>query len=190
MHNGKLTMFLFSAMLLAGCAQLRPAVQADETPPEEKVQAEVKPDVLPWGRIGARIASGHAGVRVTEVIADSPAAHAGILPNDTILTINQQRFSDVDAAIRYIRSTKPGTKIEVLVYRGGSHMPFTVLVNGFDRDEQLVMMIESAISAQDYARAISLLSLLAEPQNRKGEHPGEKEIERLKNLLPQHYQPE
>ena len=190
MSHVKQIFFLCITVLLAGCAQLRPAVQPETPAQEEMSQPEKTPDFLPWGRIGARIASGHAGVRVTDIIPDSPAEQAGILPNDTILSINKQRCTDVDETIRHIRSIKPDTTIEIIVYRAGNHMPFSVSVTSFDRDEQLVMMMESAIRAQDYARAIDLLSIIESPEDRGSVNLHEKEIVRLKNLLPEQYQPE
>ncbi|TET87727.1 MAG: RIP metalloprotease RseP [Dehalococcoidia bacterium] len=55
---------------------------------------------------------------VTEVEAGSPAEDAGIMPGDTILSINKQPIYSTQSMSDAISSAEPGEKIEVVLLRG------------------------------------------------------------------------
>jgi len=55
---------------------------------------------------------------VTEVEAGSPAEDAGIMPGDTILSINKQPIYSAQSMSDAISSAEPGEKIEVVLLRG------------------------------------------------------------------------
>jgi regulator of sigma E protease len=55
---------------------------------------------------------------VTEVEEGSPAEDAGIMPGDTILSINNQAIYSAQSMSEAISSAEPGEKIEVVLLRG------------------------------------------------------------------------
>jgi serine protease Do len=67
-----------------------------------------------------------AGVVVTEVDPDSPAAQAGLQPGDMILEINRQKIDDTDDFHKKIRGLKENKKALLLV-RNDRGTRFTVL---------------------------------------------------------------
>ena len=58
------------------------------------------------------------GALVKSVMEDGPAAAAGILPGDVILSLNTARISKLADAAVFIRTIKPGEVIEVAVVSG------------------------------------------------------------------------
>ncbi len=59
------------------------------------------------------------GAVVTRVAEESPAEEAGIKQEDVIIEYQGKKVKDVDALIRLVRETKPGTRIKVTVLREG-----------------------------------------------------------------------
>jgi hypothetical protein len=59
------------------------------------------------------------GVLVTRVLADSPAAAAGLLRHDILLTYDGQKVRDCEHLARLIRDDKPGRKLNVTYLRAG-----------------------------------------------------------------------
>jgi serine protease Do len=69
-----------------------------------------------------------AGVLVTDVAPDSPAARAGIRREDLILEVAGQPMKSVQVLRNRIALTEPGTKAEVVVARGGERKTLTVVI--------------------------------------------------------------
>ncbi|HXH04717.1 MAG TPA: DegQ family serine endoprotease [Candidatus Competibacteraceae bacterium] len=63
---------------------------------------------------------GERGVRVTAVSPGSPAAAAGIRPDDVILSYNRQDVTSPDELARLVQQTPPGKTVVVLVQRDGN----------------------------------------------------------------------
>ena len=66
-----------------------------------------------------------AGARVEEVIADTPAARAGIRAGDVVVAINGEKIADyagLDAAM----AANGGRPLTVVVERGGTRLRFRV----------------------------------------------------------------
>ena len=59
------------------------------------------------------------GVPVSSVVADGPAARAGIAPGDVIVRINSNDTPDMRRVMREIRMCKPGVECAVEVLRDG-----------------------------------------------------------------------
>ena len=70
------------------------------------------------------------GSRVATVFENSPAEKARILPNDVIVQFNGIRVQDGDHLISLVQLTEVGSKVELLVYRGGRPVPMVVEIGG------------------------------------------------------------
>lgn len=72
----------------------------------------------------------HDPLVVVEPVLGSPAAHAGILPNDHVVRINGRHvstFRDVDSAVKAIRG-REGTTVALTIARDGKVIPKPFLV--------------------------------------------------------------
>jgi serine protease Do len=70
--------------------------------------------------------SGTGGVLVQDVSPDGPAARAGVKAGDIITRRDGKTIPDVVAFRNAIAQTKPGTKVELTVFRGGKEQAFSV----------------------------------------------------------------
>ena len=79
--------------------------------------------------IGAEIGKRDGNIVVIAPIDDSPAARAGILPNDIILKVNDEAVTDwnVDETVSRIRGAA-GTDVKLTLYREGKNGPFDVTI--------------------------------------------------------------
>ncbi|HHB11694.1 MAG TPA: trypsin-like serine protease [Chromatiales bacterium] len=68
------------------------------------------------------------GVLITEVVAGSPAARAGIRPGDLLLSIDGEPVSDALDAFQRIARHKPGDRIEIEGVRAGTPVRWRVTV--------------------------------------------------------------
>ena len=66
------------------------------------------------------------GVLVGDVVAESPAAHAGIQPQDIVVAVNGAAVADVRELTRTVAALRPGSKANVKVVRDGSEKTFSV----------------------------------------------------------------
>ena len=81
-------------------------------------EAKVRSDRM----VGVLLDRGEDAVRVDEVVADMPAARAGLLPDDEILAVNGHpldKLIDYDIAAE---DFERGTPVELVVRRGGDTM--------------------------------------------------------------------
>ncbi|MCL1862042.1 MAG: trypsin-like peptidase domain-containing protein [Defluviitaleaceae bacterium] len=62
------------------------------------------------------------GILVTEIMADSPAYEAGILPRDLIVQFDDRRITGTDSLRDALEATRPGTEITLGLYRDGIRM--------------------------------------------------------------------
>ncbi len=58
-----------------------------------------------------------SGAYVTDVVDDSPAEEAGFEDGDVILQFEGRDVEDSDELTKYVRGTKPGTKVDIVVER-------------------------------------------------------------------------
>jgi serine protease Do len=61
-----------------------------------------------------------SGALVTNVVPDSPADKLGVRDGDILTRLDDRRVSDSDQATEYVRARKPGTLVDVWVWRGSS----------------------------------------------------------------------
>jgi serine protease Do len=66
------------------------------------------------------------GAVVTDVDRNSPAANAGIAPNDVVLEVNRHKVSNVSQVTRELQSVQPGQPVFVLLWRDGSNVFVTM----------------------------------------------------------------
>ena len=62
------------------------------------------------------------GVQAVYVRAGSPAAEAGILPGDILISLDGQKLFFPNQFSALVRSYKPGTDVEIVLLRGGEKM--------------------------------------------------------------------
>lgn len=77
----------------------------------------------PW--LGVAISDGIHGVRVEEVIADTPADGVGLVPGDEIITVAGARVSTFAALQTAISSHRIGQRVELAVWRRGRTLRLT-----------------------------------------------------------------
>ena len=65
---------------------------------------------------------GQGGAIVTRVERNSPAANAGLAPNDVILEVNRQPVTSVTQVTRELQKATSGETVFLLVWRGGSQV--------------------------------------------------------------------
>jgi len=62
-----------------------------------------------------------AGVEITRIEDDSPAAKAGLKVNDVILQYHGQRVEGIEQFSRFVRETPPGREVKMLIVRDGNN---------------------------------------------------------------------
>lgn len=77
--------------------------------------ASASPDGPPW--LGVAISDGLRGVRVDEVIADTPADEAGVVPGDEIVSVADTRVSNFAELQRAVTRRRVGENIELALWR-------------------------------------------------------------------------
>lgn len=66
-----------------------------------------------------------AGVEITRVEEDSPAAKAGVKAGDVVLAYNGQRVEGIEQFSRFVRETPAGREVKILISRDGNTMTLT-----------------------------------------------------------------
>jgi serine protease Do len=109
-----------------------------ETPPPAaavKPQAEV---AAQRGALGVKVQSidedmaaalglaAAKGALVTEIMADGPAALAGVRANDAILALNGESIADGKELARQIAKQAPGTAVDLKIHRGDGEQTIKV----------------------------------------------------------------
>lgn len=134
---------VFATLLMAGnlAADYQPEPPDPPAPPEE-VQGDFFPGLHPASRsflgIGVtEIDSERAkslkldeerGVEVTKVVADSPAAKAGVKTGDIVLEYNGQKVVGTEQFVRLVRETPIGRSVRLLLSRDGKTQTLTTTI--------------------------------------------------------------
>ncbi|HQU71642.1 MAG: Do family serine endopeptidase [Calditrichaeota bacterium] len=71
------------------------------------------------------------GVLVTEVVSNSPASEAGILPEDIVLAIDARKVRNMSELRTYIGARGPGQTVTLTVLRNGKSREFRVTLAAF-----------------------------------------------------------
>ncbi|MBI4934186.1 MAG: trypsin-like peptidase domain-containing protein [Actinobacteria bacterium] len=80
----------------------------------------------PIGYIGVTLSETPAGITVETVQPNTPASGAGIEPGDVIRTVNGTDVSTAEQLSVVLRGLAPGTKVDIVVERGGSEQTITL----------------------------------------------------------------
>lgn len=124
---------------LIGSLAAQPAPPAPSAPPAPK-----PPSIQVWTSAGSFLGVGvaeitsdraralnlkeEAGVEVTRVDEDSPAAKAGVQRGDVILEYNGQRVDGIEQLQRLIRETPAGRSVKLAIVRNGATQTLTAVV--------------------------------------------------------------
>src|SRR6185312_13129923 len=76
------------------------------------------------------------GVLVANVIADGPAAKAGVKRNDIILSFAGQEVPDLRRFPRIVANTRVGSTVDVVVWRGGKETTLKLRVGEQEEPEK------------------------------------------------------
>ena len=68
------------------------------------------------------------GVKVDSLVADSPAARAGLQPGDVILQLDGQKIADLQGFSQALRKLAPNQTVTVEVVRGDARLTLQVTV--------------------------------------------------------------
>ena len=83
-------------------------------------------------KMGVMIENTEQGVKVTEVVNESPAAKAGIKAEDIIISVDGQNITDVEGLIHQITSKKPGDVVDVDLKRNDSKISIEIPISKTD----------------------------------------------------------
>jgi serine protease Do len=87
------------------------------------------------------------GVEITRVEEGSPAAKAGLKPEDVVLEYNGQRVEGTEQLTRMVRETPPGRQVKLIISRNGSQQNLTV-TTGQARPARAVASPAPAVSEE------------------------------------------
>ena len=77
--------------------------------PEMKAFAESKPRT----QLGVSMEKGDKGIKVTDVVSESPAAKAGFKDGDVITKFNGKAVTEPEELASMVREKKPGDEVEI-----------------------------------------------------------------------------
>jgi membrane-associated protease RseP (regulator of RpoE activity) len=84
--------------------------------------------------------TGQSGAFIDEVTADSPAAKAGTLKGDVVVSFDGENVRSAQQFTRLVRETPPGRTVKMAVTRGGKRMDLNVTPNDARSDAVGVWM--------------------------------------------------
>ena len=89
------------------------------------------------GRLGAAVENitPARGVKIAQIIPSEAADKAGLKPNDIVLSLNGQAFSDRERLIAEIQSHTPGAQVSLRVLRDGSEMTLQATLGEMEKRE-------------------------------------------------------
>ena len=70
------------------------------------------------GWLGIYVQSDSVGLEIEEIVPESPAAYAGLLPGDVVLKVAQYEMTGLEDLVQTIRWQEPGSQLELMVRRG------------------------------------------------------------------------
>ena len=76
------------------------------------------------------------GVLVANVVADGPAAKAGLKRNDIILTFAGQDVPDLRRFPRFVANARVGSTVDIVVWRGGKEVPLKLRIGEQEEAEK------------------------------------------------------
>jgi len=80
----------------------------------------------PQGFLGIGLAEGPSGLRVSGVLADSPASASGLAVGDQLVRVAGRAVATLKAAHAAVAEVRPGEEARLAVVRGGKTIELTV----------------------------------------------------------------
>jgi hypothetical protein len=80
----------------------------------------------PQGILGIELETGDGGVRVTTLLAGSPAATAGVKVGDQLVKVFDSEVKDQTDCHRAVEHVRPGTKVPLVLRRGDEMLELSV----------------------------------------------------------------
>jgi serine protease Do len=108
-----------------------------------------------------------AGALVASVQKGGPAEKAGIVARDVILKFDGKPVNSSGDLPRMVGSTKPGTKVQMQVWRNGSTKELTITVDELPEDEKPVARSGKRGKTPDTANRIGLILSELTPEQKK-----------------------
>jgi hypothetical protein len=96
----------------------------------DAVEGSLGVGVRSAGGVPGQVASLGSGVTVEDVVADGPAALAGVKKGDIIARYAGIRVGSAEEFAKWVRATEPGTVVELTVVRDGTPMKLKATVAG------------------------------------------------------------
>ena len=88
------------------------------------VPADPPPDPHAWGYLGVRVIQGT--LRIEHIDPGTPAAKAGLRPNDEFIKVGDLRPATFDEVAERISGLRPGTTLQLEIRRGGKTQALSV----------------------------------------------------------------
>ncbi len=107
--------------------------QTEEQPQDHQQEARAEDESRP-GFLGVRLS--HDGLSVAGVVENSPAASAGIQPDDVIVSVGGVIVSDPQELITELRNHPAGDKVQVVIQRDEEKMELDVTLGEMPDAEQ------------------------------------------------------
>jgi len=104
-------------IVLVGTGAVR--AQTDET-------SQTSPETEPRAYLGVHVEAAEDGVRLRDVVADSPAAKAGLRAGDVVTAVNDEELRSTDALADAIHAAAPGDQVRMNVRRGEGRLVLRV----------------------------------------------------------------
>lgn len=82
--------------------------------------------------LGVRLENGDAGVTITEVIEDSPAAEIGLQAGDVIVSINGQEVATAAEVVAVVSAEAPRTQLDLVIDRDGETLELSVVLRAVE----------------------------------------------------------
>jgi S1-C subfamily serine protease len=94
------------------------------------------------GYLGVMIENAANGVRITEVVEDSPAAGAGLLAGDILTRVGDTETPDIEMLVNAVGSHAPGKQVTIHFLRNGAEQNTTATLG--EREEmEITYLIET-----------------------------------------------
>jgi serine protease Do len=92
--------------------------------------------------------TGQSGTFVDEVAANSPAASAGVVKGDVVVSFDGENVRSAQQFTRLVRETPPGRTVKMVVTRGGKRIDLTVTPDDARADTFNLLVDDEGIKAE------------------------------------------